>query len=98
MLFRWDPWSLAWQDLSGAASGDPPMPRQDMGLAEADGMLYVFGGLSQGERTDEDTHASTARRERKRPCFPLHHMSHTPSSCSPQPTPPPPPPPPPAPP
>ena len=43
-LHAFDPAAMAWTDLSAAASGTPPSPRDFHGLASAGGLLYVFGG------------------------------------------------------
>eukprot|EP00961_Rhodomonas_salina_P140338 1888613-Rhodomonas_salina.1 len=42
-LFRYDPSTMAWQDLS-LVQNSPPSPRFDMGFSASDGKLFVFGG------------------------------------------------------
>ena len=41
-----DPATHRWTDLSPTISGDVPLARQNMGLAELGGSLYLFGGRS----------------------------------------------------
>lgn len=46
-LMSWDPETMTWHD-SLEQSAVRPIPRQIPGFAGAGGMLYVFGGFSQG--------------------------------------------------
>ena len=43
-----DPVEIEWTDLSKMAAGlgSTPPPRQDFGMASADGIIFLFGGLS----------------------------------------------------
>ncbi len=40
----YDPANIRWTDLSAAASGSPPSPRDGHGFALLGGKLYVHGG------------------------------------------------------
>ena len=52
-LHAFDPAAMAWTDLSAAASGTPPYPRDFQGFASAGGYLYVHAGYGDsGERTE----------------------------------------------
>ncbi len=51
-LHVYDPATMAWTNLSTAASGTPPSGRESMGFAAAGGKLYVHGGFDDsGEGT-----------------------------------------------
>ena len=43
-LYRFDPETLSWTDLTNAVSGTPPQPMARMGFAAVGNMLYVHGG------------------------------------------------------
>ena len=43
-LHVYDPFVMAWTDLSYPASGTPPSPRYGHGFTAAGGKLYVHGG------------------------------------------------------
>ena len=43
-LHVYDPVAMAWTNLSNAASGTPPPPRDSHGFRAAGGRLYVHGG------------------------------------------------------
>ena len=44
--------AMVWEDVTNYTSDQRPSPRRDHGLAEAGGLLYVFGGdgYASGER------------------------------------------------
>ena len=66
-LHAYDPAAMAWTDLSAAASGTPPSPRDFHGLASAGGLLYVFGGW--------DGAGGCLLEPRRGPCFCLLEMA-----------------------
>lgn len=43
-LHVFDSSTMAWTDLTVAATGFPPSPRDGAGFAAAGGRLYVYGG------------------------------------------------------
>ena len=59
-LHAYDPAAMAWTDLSAAASGTPPYPRDFHGLASAGGYLYVHAGYGDSGE-DGGTRAPCAR-------------------------------------
>ena len=47
-LFRYDPTSLTWTDLTACALGPLPLPRDGHGFTAAGDALYIFGGVFGG--------------------------------------------------
>ena len=52
-LHAYDPAAMAWTDLSAAASGTPPSPRDFQGFASAGGYLYVHAGYGDSGEDGE---------------------------------------------
>ena len=59
-LHAYDPAAMAWTDLSAAASGTPPSPRDFQGFASAGGYLYVHAGYGDSGE-DGEARAPRAR-------------------------------------